>query len=41
MKKIEKHGEINVELTVESPGKRKTNGENQQDSEKRGQQAED
>ena len=35
MKKIVENGEINVELVVDNPGKRKTNNENQQDLEKR------
>ena len=35
MKKIAENGEINVELVLDSPGKRKTNGENQQGLEKR------
>ena len=35
MKKIAENGEINVELVVDSPGKRKTNSENQQGLEKR------
>ena len=35
MKKIVENGELNVELVVDSPGKRKTNNENQQDLEKR------
>ena len=35
MKKIAENGEINVELVLVSPGKRKTNSENQQGLEKR------
>ena len=35
MKKIAENGEINVELVLDSPGKRKTNSENQQGLEKR------
>ena len=35
MKKIAENGEINVELVLDSPGKRKTNSEKQQGLEKR------
>ena len=34
IKEIAENGEINVELVVDSPGKRKTNSQNQQDLEK-------